>query len=97
MLEAEMMRSVVLINTLNPYRGGPTFSTYRWHSNLSFKSSSNTVINSFRLPPARVNTFVHIALVSVEAFSAFDARLGQFSSHSIRITLFKKEGETSRH
>lgn len=44
--------------------------TNRWHNHLSLETSSDTVINTLRLSPACVDTFVGIALMSVETLGA---------------------------
>lgn len=46
--------------------------TYRRHNHLSLETSSDTVINTLRLSPARVDTFVGIALMSVETLGAYN-------------------------
>jgi hypothetical protein len=45
--------------------------TYRWHNHLSLEPSSDTVINTLGLSPAWVDTFVGIALMSVETLGAY--------------------------
>lgn len=44
--------------------------TYRWHSNLALEPSSDSVVDTLRLPPARVDTHIGVALVAVEALGA---------------------------
>jgi hypothetical protein len=44
--------------------------TYRWHNHLSLEPSSDTVINTLGLSPACVDTFVGVALMSVETLRA---------------------------
>ena len=45
--------------------------TYRWHNSLSLEASSDTVVNTLRLSPAGVDTFVGVALMSVETLRAY--------------------------
>ena len=45
--------------------------TYRWHGSLSLEAPPDSIIDSFWLSPIRVNTFVSIALVTVEALCAY--------------------------
>lgn len=52
-------------------------STYRWHNHLSLETSSDTVINTLRLSPACVDTFVGIALMSVETLGACNKIVNQ--------------------
>ena len=41
--------------------------TYLWHSSLALEPSSNSIVDTLRLPPAGIDTHVCVTLVSVEA------------------------------
>ena len=45
-------------------------STHRRHSSLALETSSDSVVNTLGLPPVCVNTFVGVALVTIEALRA---------------------------
>lgn len=46
------------------------FQTYRWHNHLALEPSSDSVVNTLWLSPAGIETFVGIALMSVETLRA---------------------------
>jgi hypothetical protein len=45
--------------------------TYRWHHHLALKAPSNTIVDTLRLSPARIDTHVSVTLMSVEALRAY--------------------------
>ncbi|KAB8296032.1 hypothetical protein EYC80_008841 [Monilinia laxa] len=64
--------------------------TYRWHNHLSLEASSDTVINTLRLSPACVDTFVGIALMSVETLGAYGKLSINHPSNFQPIFFFRK-------
>ena len=57
--------------------------TYRWHNSLALKSPPHSVVDTFRFPPACVNAFVGVALVTIEALwvCADDKSVSQLRLH----------------
>jgi hypothetical protein len=71
--------------------------SHLWHSSLALEASSDTIVDTLRFPPARVDAFEAIALVTVEALRicytiSLDTTL-RSRSHSKELT----EEETSNH
>lgn len=50
------------------------FLTYRWHNHLALEPSSDTIVNTLRLSPAGVETFVCVALMTMETLRACISR-----------------------
>lgn len=48
-------------------------STNRWHGSLTLETSADTIINTLRLPPVRIDTFVGVTLMTIEALRACKA------------------------
>ena len=54
-------------------------STYGWHGSLALKPSPHSIVDTLRLPPARVYTFEPVALMPVEVLGAYVARVSASS------------------
>jgi hypothetical protein len=79
--------------------------SYLWHGRLALESPPHAIVDTLRLPPARVNAFESIALVSVEALGVCSNResLSATSSSKFnrwqcapRLTQLKQGEEDSR-
>ena len=55
---------------LLPFDSHLLSSAYLWHSSLTLESSPDSVVDTLRLSPARVNAFESVGLVTVEARGA---------------------------
>ena len=58
-----------LLNRLNHSEDSALSFTYRRHYGLALKAPSHSVVDALGFPPARVNAFVSVALVSIETLS----------------------------
>lgn len=57
------------------------FKSYRWHNHLSLEASSDSVVDTLWLPPARVDTHVGVALMSVKALGAYYTKSSVYRSN----------------
>ena len=57
--------------------------TYRRHYSLALEAPSHSIIDTLGFPPACVNAFVSVALVSIEALSVYVAAKSASILHTI--------------
>jgi hypothetical protein len=70
--------------------------SHLWHSGLALEASSNTIVDTLRFPPAWVDTFEAIALVTVEAFGVYSVlQLAWFLCCAASRTVVDWRGDTA--